>query len=62
MITAEDRDHAEASAICETCGGLVVWVRQSDGTQLVLHDGCDRPVVTLVCDHPNRIGVITDLA
>ena len=61
MITQADKDRADTVAECSRCGELVLFTREDDTTWTVLHDGCDEPIVSLVCHHPRRLGVITSI-
>jgi hypothetical protein len=45
-------------AICETCGKPVELWCDGDET-MVLHSGCDKPVVKMPTHNPRTLGVIT---
>lgn len=62
MITENDKAAANVAAICERCGELVLWIRQEDTTQRILHDGCGAPVVRLTVHDPKRLGIVTNIS
>ncbi len=47
-------------ASCERCGELVQFSKTSFGT-VIIHDGCDQPMVTLISDNPRKLGVISGI-
>lgn len=47
---------------CQRCGAPVeVWFLTDHPTQqiAIMHDGCDRPLVSMLCDNPRKLGVVT---
>jgi len=50
----------EKQFVCERCGRpvqFVYWPNRPEAASII-HDGCDRPRVTMTCENPRRLGVV----
>ncbi len=55
------RDEVTLRADCETCGKPVEFIfnRLKPSVSAILHDGCEKPIVTMLCHNPQKLGVVT---
>lgn len=54
-------EEMEVAGVCETCGQLII-LRQTKDAQFITHNQhCEKPALSMWCDQPRKLGVITDI-
>lgn len=52
-------EEMEFAGVCESCGKVLIF-KQTKDEQFITHDlCCEKPTLSMLCNNPRRLGVVT---